>query len=172
MPPAPKNRRRDLTILLGAAIAVIVAGILVAAAILAVTSRGKLPSTKVAQPFGLASDIKAKVREGGPIAMAGLSGDDGFWVAIENGRLVTLMVEQPKPADCSLRWRGSKDTFTCDGRPVTPAELARFRSYVEPTGPRKGLLMVEMRKVLPAPNAISTTGSSTSTTTTTTTAAP
>ncbi len=157
VPRAPKDRRRDLTILLGATIAVIVAGILVAGAILAVTSRGKLPSTKVAQPFGLASDIKKKVREGGPIAMAGLSGDTGFWVGIEDRELVTLPVAQPAPNRCTLRWRGSKDSFTCDDRKIAVADLARFRSFVEPSGPRKGLLMVELRKILPAPTTTTTT---------------
>ena len=157
MPQAPKPNRRDLTILLGATIAVVVAGILVAAAILAVTSRGKLPSTKVAQPFGLASDIQSKVREGGPVAMAGLSSDDGFWVAIEDHKLVTLPVAQPAPNRCTLRWRGSKNSFTCDDRKVKVADLARFRSFTEPSGPRKGLLMVELRKVLPPPTTTTTT---------------
>ena len=143
--------RSDLRLLLGAAIAVIVGGILVAAAILAITARGKLPNVKVAQPFGLAAAIHQQVKEGGPINIAGLSGDDGFWVATEHHQLVALLVHQPKPASCTLRWRGSKNTFTCDDRPVKSTSMARYHSFTQPSGPRKGLLMVELRNVLPVP---------------------
>ena len=146
------QRRSDIRLLLGAAIAVLVGGILVAAAILAVTSRGAIPNVKVPQAFGLASDIRQKVREGGPINIAGLSGDDGFWVAIEDHRLVALMVNQPEPASCTLRWRGSLNTFTCDGRPVKSHSAARYRTFVQKRGPRKGLFMVALREVLPAPS--------------------
>lgn len=151
MPARQSQRRSDLRVLLGAAIAVIVGGILIAAAILAVTSRAKLPNAKVALPFGLAADIHMKVRDGGPVNIAGLSGDDGFWVTTENHKLVALLVDQPKPAACTLRWRGSKNTFTCDNKPVQSANLARYRSFTQAHGPRKGLFMVELRKVLPAP---------------------
>ncbi|MEP6625775.1 MAG: hypothetical protein ABJC79_15105 [Acidimicrobiia bacterium] len=150
MPPRPTQRRSDLRLLLGAAIALLVGGILVAAAILAITARGKIPNVKVPQPFGLADAIHRSVREGGPVNIAGLSGDDGFWVAVEDHQLVALLVHQPKPAACTLRWRGSKNTFTCDDRPVKITEMARYRTFTQASGPRKGLFMVELRKVLPA----------------------
>lgn len=145
------QRHSDLRLLIGAGIALLVGGILVAAAILAITARGKIPNVKVAQPFGLAAAVHDQVREGGPINIAGLSGDDGFWVAVENHQLVALLVHQPKPAACTLRWRGSKNTFTCDGKPVQSRSMVRYRSFTQAKGPRKGLYMVELRKVLPAP---------------------
>lgn len=158
MPSKPSQRRSDIRLLLGAAIGLIIGGILVAAAILAVTSRGKAPNVKVPLPFGLASDIHMKVREGGPINIAGLSGDDGFWVGIEHHQLVALLVTQPKPASCTLRWRGSKNTFTCDDRPVASANLARYESFIQKNGPRKGLYMVKLRTVLPPPAGPPSTG--------------
>jgi hypothetical protein len=144
------QRRSDIRLLLGGAIALLVGGILVAAAILAITARGKVPNVKVPQPFGLAVAVHQQVKEGGPINIAGLSGDDGFWVAVEHHQLVALLVHQPKPGACTLRWRGSKNTFTCDDRPVKSQSMARYRSFVQKHGPRKGLFMVELRKVLPA----------------------
>ena len=69
------------------------------------------------------------MRTGGPVNIAGLSGDDGFWVAIEDHQLVALLVKQPKPQSCTLRWRGSKNTFTCDDKPVASRNMARFRSF-------------------------------------------
>ena len=151
MPSNPSQRRSDIRLLLGSAIALIIGGILVAGAILAITSRGKAPDVRVPLAFGLASDIRMKVHDGGPINIAGLSGDDGFWVAIEDHQLVALLVNQPKPSACSLRWRGSKNTFTCDDRPVKTVNLARFRSFVRKRGPQQGLFMVRLRTVLPAP---------------------
>ena len=151
MPSRPSQRRSDIRLLLGSAIALIIGGILVAGAILAITSRGKAPNVRGPLAFGLASDIRMRVHDGGPINIAGLSGDDGFWVAIEDHELVALLVAQPKPAACSLRWRGSKNRFTCDDRPVETVNLARFRSFVRKRGPQKGLFMVRLRTVLPAP---------------------
>ena len=151
VPAKPSQRRSDLRLVLGATIALIVGGILVAAAILAVTSRGKLPNVKGPLSFGLAANREKEVREGGPIFIAGLSGDDGFWVAIEHRELVALLVNQPAPAPCTLRWRGSKNTFTCDDKPVESANLARYKTFTRAKGPQKGLYMVELRNVLPAP---------------------
>ncbi len=152
------DRQSDLRLLIGAAVAVIIGGIVVAAAILAVTSGGALPDIRKPQPFGSAADIGKKVKEGGPINMAGLSGDDGFWVALEHGERVALLVDQPGPPPCTLRWRGSKGTFTCNDRPVKTANLARFRSFTSRTGPTKGLYMVELKKVLPAPEGAASAG--------------
>ncbi len=145
------QRRSDLRLLIGAGIALLVGGILVAAAILAITARGKIPNVKVPQPFGLESAIHQQVHDGGPVNIAGLSGDDGFWVAVEHHHLVALLVHQPKPGACTLRWRGSKNTFTCDDRPVKSTEMARYRSFTKQTGPAKGFYMVALREILPAP---------------------
>ncbi|MGZ4675557.1 MAG: hypothetical protein ACXVJ7_17630 [Acidimicrobiia bacterium] len=153
--PPSRPRRSDLTFLIGAAIGVIIGGLVIAAAILAVTSRGSAPSIKRPLPFGLASAIHKDVRSGGPINIAGLSGDTGFWVAVEHHQLVALVVKQPKPHACTLRWRGSKNTFTCDDTPVKSEQMARYRSFTSRSGPTKGSLMVELRKILPAPEPIS-----------------
>jgi hypothetical protein len=148
----PQQRRSDIKLLLGATVGVLLGGVVIAAAILAITARGKAPDIRVPQPFGLASSIHDNVRQGGPINIAGLSGDDGFWVAVEHHQLVALLVKQPKPRACTLRWRGSKHTFTCDDRPVSSRNLARYRSFVQRTGANKGAYMVALRDVLPAPD--------------------
>lgn len=147
--------------MLGATIGIILAGVIIAAAILAVTSRGTVPSTRKPIAFGLASAIRQNVKEGGPVNIAGASGDTGFWVALEHGRLVALPVNQPKPLSCTLRWRGSRRAFLCDGRKVEVADLARYRSFVSASGPTKGLYMVALRDVQPAPATTGTTPSTT-----------
>jgi hypothetical protein len=148
----PSQRRGDLRLLLGAAVGVILGGVIVAAAILALTARGgHEPDIRKPVPFGSGTAIHEQVRQGGPVNIAGLSGDDGFWVAVEDHQLVALLVKQPRPADCTLRWRGSKDTFTCDDRPVSSRQMARYRSFVQQTGGLKGFYMVALRDVLPPP---------------------
>ena len=152
VPPAVPQRRSDIKLLLGAGIAVLLAGIVLAAAILAITARGSSPSSKHPVPFGSEVDIHDRVRTGGPVNIAGLSGDDGFWVAIEDHELVALLVKQPKPHHCTLRWRGSKNTFTCDDRPVASRNMARFRSFTKQHGALKGSYMVALRDIEPAPD--------------------
>jgi hypothetical protein len=158
VPSSPPQRRSDIKLLIGAGVGVLLGGVVIAAAILALTARGTGPNVKVPLPFGLESSIHDDVRQGGPINIAGLSGDDGFWVAIENHRLVALLVKQPKPQSCTLRWRGSKDTFTCDDQPVGSRNMARFRSYTAHHGPNKGAFMVALREVEPAPDGPPGTG--------------
>ena len=145
------TKRADAKLVIVATAAVIVAGLLVAAAILLVTGRSKTPGNEKPIPFGYAKSLTTKVRAGGPVAFAGTSGDDGFWLALEHGRLVPLLVRQPGPPACVLRWRGSRDTFTCDGRPVTTGSLVRYSTEIPKRGDRKGILLVDLRQVEPAP---------------------
>jgi hypothetical protein len=152
VPPARPQRRSDVTLLLGAGIAVLLGGVVIAAAILAITARGTGPDIKRPVPFGSEVDIHDRVRTGGPVNIAGLSGDDGFWVAIEDHRLVALLVKQPKPQSCTLRWRGSKNTFTCDDKPVSSRNMARYRSFAGRTAATRGSYMVALRDIEPAPD--------------------
>jgi hypothetical protein len=145
-----KQRRADLRLLLGATIGVLLGGVIIAAAILAVTSRAGTPSIKHPISFGLAENVRKIVRDGGPVNITGPDGS-GAWIAIEHGRLVALLVKQPAPQSCTLRWRGSKNSFTCDGRRVSTTQMARFRSFTAGSGPTKGLLMVALRDVEPGP---------------------
>jgi hypothetical protein len=154
----PQQRRSDVKLLIGSAVAVLLGGVVIAAAILAITSGGGAPSTRQPIPFGSAADIHARVRDGGPYNIAGLSGDDGFWVAVENHQLVALLVKQPKPDTCTLIWRGSKDTFECDGKPVSSRNMARYLTSTGRTGANKGQFMVRLRKVVPGPDGPPTTG--------------
>ena len=147
------TRRGDIRLVIGATFAIVVAGLLVAGLILVVTGRPKTPGNEKPIRFGFAKSLAAKVREGGPVAFAGTSGDDGFWLALEHGRLVPLLVRQPGPPACVLRWRGSRDTFTCDGRSVTIGSLVRYSNEIPKRGDDKGIFLVNLRHVTPAPDA-------------------
>jgi hypothetical protein len=146
------SRKGDTRVIVVATLGVLVFGLVVAAAILLITGRAKTPQIKGSIPFGVASSIRQKAKDGGPFAYAGNRGDDGFWVAIENGRLVALKIQKPGTKSCNVIWRGSKNTFVdCNGDPVRIDQLARYATRVPKTGHDKGLLMVDLTRVLPPP---------------------
>jgi hypothetical protein len=144
-------RKGDTRLVLGATAAVIVAGLLVAAAILLVTGRAKTPEPDGPVTFGVAKTLREKVAEGGPVAYAGTRGDDGFWVAIEDGELVALVVQQPR-LGCNVRWRGSVDSFTCGDAEVESRDLERYRVVIPKRGEEKGRFLVDLRDVQAPPN--------------------
>lgn len=148
------GRTGDTRLLLGATAAVIVAGVLVAVAILLVTGRAKTPEPTDPVTFGVAKSLREKVATGGPVAYAGTTGDDGFWVAIENGQLVALVVQQPA-LGCNVKWRGSVDSFTCGDRKVDSRDLERYRVVIPARGEEKGRFLVDLRDVQAPPGRAS-----------------
>ena len=134
-----------------ATLAVLAAGLAIAAAILFVTARAKAPTVRGPIPFGYAKSLEAKVKTGGPVAYAGTTGDTGFWLAIENGELVALKIRRPGTAGCNVRWAGSVDSFLdCNGKRVRMDQLARYPTEIPKRGDDKGILLVDLRHTIPA----------------------
>ena len=147
-------RRGDTGILIVATLAVLAAGLVIAAGILLVTARAKTPSVRGPIPFGYAKSLRTKVKTGGPVAYAGTTGDTGFWLAIEKGELVALKIRRPGTADCNVRWAGSVDSFLdCNGKRVRIDQLARYPTDIPKRGDDKGILLVDLRHTIPAPSA-------------------
>ena len=117
----PGARRRDRS-------AVLVFGLVVAALDPRSSPGGpRPPRSRARSPSGSPSRIREKAKDGGPFAYAGNSGDDGFWIAIEDGKLVALKIQKPGTKDCNVIWRGSKNTFVdCNGDPIRIDQLARY----------------------------------------------
>lgn len=148
------TRRGDTRILIVATVAVITAGLVIAAAILVVTARAKTPALKGPIPFGYAKSLQTKVKTGGPVAYAGTTGDTGFWLAIEHGDLVALKIRRPGTTDCNVRWAGSVDSFLdCNGKRVRTVQLARYATEIPKRGGDKGILLVDLRHTIPPPSA-------------------
>jgi hypothetical protein len=144
--------RSDTRTIVIATLAIIVFGLLVAGTILTVTGRAKTPKVTGPIPFGFAKSLKTTVKTGGPVAYAGTTGDTGFWLAIEDGKLVALKIRKPGTSDCNVRWAGSVDSFVdCDGKKVKTSQLDRYRTEIPQTGGRKGNLLVDLRTTIPAP---------------------
>jgi hypothetical protein len=157
----PPNKA-DARLLVTATLSVLVAGVLVAVVLLFATGRGGSP-TKV-QPFaaGLASAIRSELRDGGPYYFPDPFGKkQSILFALENGKIVALATQLPGTTDCLVKWKASLDRFVdCHGVRHTSEELDRYQSYVEPEGENKGILFVDLRHKLPAPQAAAGSGSS------------
>lgn len=148
------TRRGDTRVLIVATLAVLAAGLVIAAAILLVSGRSKTPALRGPIPFGYAKSLQAKVKTGGPVAYAGTTGDTGFWLAIEHGKLVALKIRRPGSSDCNVRWAGSVDSFLdCNGKRVRTDQLARYPIEIPKRGGDKGILLVDLRHTIPAPSS-------------------
>ena len=145
-------KRSNLPIYLLGTVLVLVLGILIAAAILLVTGRAKTPKMEGLIRFGQAKSLTEKARTGGPFAYAGSTGDTGFWVALEDGKLVALKIRRPGTKDCNVIWRGSRNAFVdCNGDKVGIDELARYRVVIPTKGDNKGQFLVDLSSNIPAP---------------------
>jgi len=146
-------QRSDAKLLIVAAGAVIVAGLLVAAVLLLATGRATSPTKYVAFPAGDATAIRNDLKSGGPFFYPDpFGGDRNILLAIEDGKVVALSDIKPDTKDCRVRWRGSIDSFVdCHDDKIQSTDLARYQSEVGQIGDNKGELLVDLRRLQPAP---------------------
>lgn len=138
MPRATPKRTSDVKILAAATAVVVLAGLVVAGAILYVTRDS---TTEGCGRFnaGEAADIRQKVDEGGPYFVTG-GGNCAFWVALDGHDLVALRARLPE-RDCPIFWEAPKDSFTCKGEKVSLDEIGRYPTEIG-TGKLEGALIV------------------------------
>ena len=66
--------------------------------------------------------------------------------------MVALSDIKPGTKDCRVRWRGSIDSFVdCNDAKIQSTDLARYQSEVGEIGANKGELLVDLRRLEPAP---------------------
>ncbi len=93
-------QRSDTKLLLLAAGAVIVAGVLVAAVLLLATSRAGSPTKYTAFPAGDATAIHSELKKGGPFFYPDpFGGDRNILLALEDGKVVALDDIKPGTKD-------------------------------------------------------------------------
>jgi hypothetical protein len=145
--------RSDAKLLIVAAGAVIVAGLLVASVLLWSTSRAGSPTKYAPFDAGVASSIKRDLKSGGPYFVPDpFGGDRSILLAVEDGKIVALSDVKPGTKDCRIRWKGSIDSFVdCNNDKLKSTDLARYRAEVGITGAHKGELLIDLRHREPAP---------------------
>lgn len=115
-------RRSDAKILAAATIAILLAGGLIAAGLLAAT-RGDRSTVCRQLEVGLVSEIRSTLEDGGPYLATG-GGSCSFWLAIdENGDIVAYKIRQPGGCTLELR-RGER--WACGGKTLDPTTLDQY----------------------------------------------
>ena len=146
-------QRSDTKILLVAAGAVILAGLLVAAVLLFATGRAGSPTKYVAFDAGVAVSIHNDLKDGGPYFVPDpFGGNRSILLALEDGKIVALSDLKPGTTDCRIRWKGSINSFVdCNNTKLKSTELDRYQSEIGQIGAQKGELLVDLRHRQPAP---------------------
>lgn len=107
-------------------------------------------------PFfiGLEGALKTHIHEGSPLYFSNPGAGDGFWLDIENGQVVALVLDQkPGPKDCIVKWKEQRDAYVdCDDNELQSTDLERYTLTVEARdGSPKTSVYVNLRKTEPAP---------------------
>lgn len=128
VPAAPDDRR----VLLFAGGIVLLAGLAVAALLFLATGGTRAtPSASKPLFLGLERELVSKIKEGGPLYFASPFGENGFWLDLEDGRLVALDIVRPGTRDCKVKWRDPRGAYVdCEDRDLQVADLDRFKVIV------------------------------------------
>ena len=145
--------RSDTRLLLTAAGAVLLAGVLVAVVLLFATGGSTGPKKYAPFQAGLASAIKKDLKDGGPFYFPDpFGGNRSILFAIEDDQIVALSTVLPGTKDCLLKWKAQLDRFVdCNGDRHRSTDLDRYEDFIDPSGEDQGLLFVDLRKRIPAP---------------------
>ncbi len=144
--------KKDVPILVMSTVIVVAAGLAVAAAILFLLPRGETGESSGPVRIGLASSIEKQLEEGPFFQADPLGGNRSFWVALEDGEIVALVIEAPGRPGCVVDYRGRDETFVdCDGEPVATETLDRYALTVSTDEATEGALLVDLEEVEPAP---------------------
>jgi hypothetical protein len=149
--------RSDAKLLIVAAGAVVLAGLLVAAVLLLATSRATSPTKPGPFDAGVAKSIKDNLKDGGPYFVPDpFGGNRNILLALEDGEIVALSEIRPGTTSCHIRWKGSINSFVdCNDKKLTSRQLDRFPAQVAPAGRSKGDLFIDVRQKEPAPEPAS-----------------
>ena len=149
MPPARDDKR--LLIVVGVFVAL--AGALFAGVILLATNRDV--GEKQLLFLGQRRDLVQSISEASPLYFASPFADqDGFWLDLEGGELVALVLDTPAPGRCAVKWKEQRgDYIDCDDRPVAATDLDRYALRIESRdGSPATSVYVDLRKRVPAPD--------------------
>jgi len=155
--PATSSDRRLLVVTGGAVViaAVLFAGVL----LLATRHNAGTPSN---QPLflGIERPKIREIRNASPQYIANPFGGDGFWLDVDKGKLVALVLNRPGKKSCQVKWKAQLNHYLdCDRNELTSRELDRYQVTI---GSRNGSpahsVFVNLQKVSPAPEAAATSG--------------
>lgn len=144
------SRSADVKLIVGATVAVLLGGFLIAGAAL-VATRGANSPVCPALNVGSAADIRRTLENGGPYPQSG-GGSCTFWLALVDNDIVAYKAGQP--SGCTLKLK--RDHWECGGQTVDPATLAQYPVSIQ-TVHEVDAVIVDLR---PSPGAPTTTATS------------
>jgi hypothetical protein len=149
VPPA----RSDTRLLIGAGVAAVMAGLVVAVVLLLATSQADSPKTYRPFAAGPERELRRQLRDGGPFYVADpFGGRKSILFALEGDTVVAVMTHTPGDENCRVRWRGRIDSFEdCHGTRLRSDQIGRFATTVENRGAQRRIVFVDLRKELPPP---------------------
>ncbi len=149
MPP----ERTDTRLLIGAGIAAIAAGLLVAAVLLFATSRADQPKKYRPFPAGPDKQLRSDLRDGGPFYYPdAFGGKRSILFALEDDKVVALMTHTPGDEECRVKWRGSINSFVdCRGNKLRSVQVGRYETTVQQRSGVGPVVVVDLRKESPPP---------------------
>ena len=113
-------RASDIKVIVGATLAVLIAGGLIAIGIYTATQGGKTTACPELN-VGRVSDIRRLLQNGGPYPQTG-GGACTFYLALDDNDIVAYKALQP--SGCTLRLK--RDHWECGGRRIEPQVLAQY----------------------------------------------
>jgi hypothetical protein len=122
--PLDPKRKGDIKVIVGATIAILLAGFFIFGAMMMTTRGGSNPLCGPL-PIGLATSVRETL-ERGPYFQTG-GGDCGFTLALENDNIVAYRVVQP--SGCVALWK--YDHWECDGREIDADRLEQYPVSIE-----------------------------------------
>jgi hypothetical protein len=147
--------RSDTRLLVGAGVAAVVAGLVVAVVLLLATSRADQP--KSYRPFaaGPERQLREQLRDGGPFYVPDpFGGRKSILFALEGDNVVALMTHTPGDEGCRVRWRGRVDSFEeCNNIRLRSDQIGRYVVTTERSEGQGRILFVDLRQELPPPVA-------------------
>ena len=149
MPP----ERTDTRLLIGAGIAAIAAGLLVAVVLLFATSRADQPRKYRPFPAGPEKQLRSDLRDGGPFYYPdAFGGKRSILFALEDDKVVALMTHTPGDEECRVKWRGSINSFVdCRGHKLRSIQVGRYDTTVQQRSGVGAVVVVDLRKEFPPP---------------------
>jgi hypothetical protein len=130
VPPNTDDRR----VLIFAGVIVLLAGLAVMGLLFLATGGTKdTPSADKPLFLGLRHELSKEIKDASPLYFASPFGDNGFWLDVENGKIVALNIVRPGTSNCQVKWKESHDAYVdCNGADLQAADLDRYQVTVGP----------------------------------------
>ena len=145
--------RSDRQLLLITATFLAIAAVVAFGLVLLATQRNE----SKAGPFyiGNAGSLERSITKDSPLYFANPTAGDGFWLDVEGGELIALVIDRPGLKDCVVKWKEQRGAYVdCNDEELASEELDRYKITIgSRNGSPKNSVYINLRKVSPAPGA-------------------